>query len=482
MRTISSIATQLLTIAAMLQASPGQAELPLFPEDKPSEWVCSKPEPTQAELEDWCAANVGQGKPAQLPPPADIDNLPAKNHYDTALTKFARSYGYRELGWAADKSWRFTGPYVGEFGEGQSYGVHPAVRMWYSPEMVSWMCNGREGDIDDGAIIIKEMFDIRSSSDFEELGVNEDSPCMEVTADPADVDPTSWTIMVRYNNQSWDGWYWGNPAGSGYGNPPICDMSAVTSKDFFGENNPGDCRTQAPPPQEGIERNPQWYPTGDLFGDGGNLADIITPYSEFGAYCMNCHASAESHLTFSSLSNILTDGMLFKHFAEDPTPPSSLGVSGAEHVREVEDDGNKNDPRHWGFTVARDSAATGFTERFGNLGPLAFKDALGLRLPAETFDHAIVSAEGPDGFLTSDQCIGCHDATVSNASTPNMLITDEETGKHINVSPYAGWRASPMGLAGRDPIFFSQLESETNNLPHMTECIENTCLHCHGVM
>ena len=39
-----------------------------------------------------------------------------------------------------------------------------------------------------------------------------------------------------------------------------------------------------------------------------------------------------------------------------------------------------------------------------------------------------------------------------------------------------------MGLAGRDPIFFSQLQSETNNLPELTTCIETTCLHCHGVM
>ena len=35
----------------------------------------------------------------------------------------------------------------------------------------------------------------------------------------------------------------------------------------------------------------------------------------------------------------------------------------------------------------------------------------------------------------------------------------------VNLSPYGEWRASPMGLAGRDPIFFAQLQSETNNLP-----------------
>ena len=30
----------------------------------------------------------------------------------------------------------------------------------------------------------------------------------------------------------------------------------------------------------------------------------------------------------------------------------------------------------------------------------------------------------------------------------------------INVSPYGEWRWSPMGLAGRDPNFFAQLEGE----------------------
>ena len=33
--------------------------------------------------------------------------------------------------------------------------------------------------------------------------------------------------------------------------------------------------------------------------------------------------------------------------------------------------------------------------------------------------------------------------------------------KMVNVSPYGTWRSSPKGLAGRDPIFFAQLASET---------------------
>jgi hypothetical protein len=65
-----------------------------------------------------------------------------------------------------------------------------------------------------------------------------------------------------------------------------------------------------------------------------------------------------------------------------------------------------------------------------------------------------------------------------------MALEENVNGEtqFVNLSPYAEWKASPMGMAGRDPIFFSQLQSETNNLPELTDCIENTCLHCHGVM
>ena len=37
-------------------------------------------------------------------------------------------------------------------------------------------------------------------------------------------------------------------------------------------------------------------------------------------------------------------------------------------------------------------------------------------------------------------------------------------GKGINVSEYTEWRWSPMGLAGRDPIFYAQLDSELSYL------------------
>ena len=40
-----------------------------------------------------------------------------------------------------------------------------------------------------------------------------------------------------------------------------------------------------------------------------------------------------------------------------------------------------------------------------------------------------------------------------------------------------------MGLAGRDPIFFAQLASETETFHRASAAtIQNTCLGCHGIL
>ena len=41
-----------------------------------------------------------------------------------------------------------------------------------------------------------------------------------------------------------------------------------------------------------------------------------------------------------------------------------------------------------------------------------------------------------------------------------VMILEPKSSNPVNVSPYGEWRWSPMGLAGRDPIFYAQLESE----------------------
>src|SRR5262249_55675784 len=54
--------------------------------------------------------------------------------------------------------------------------------------------------------------------------------------------------------------------------------------------------------------------------------------------------------------------------------------------------------------------------------------------------------------------------------------------KFINISPHATWRSSPMGLSGRDPVFYAQLASETGTFHRgSVEKIEDACLGCHGI-
>ncbi len=478
--------------------SPSATSLPPFPPDQPSAWVCenSPPAPSPTEIAQWCQAHRDRGRPAILPyAPAEIDDLDAKNRYDLSLRHFLRARTYRQLGWIADREWRLTGPYVGDFPNGKSYGVHPAVRVWYSPEVVDWLCKGRKTALPTGAMIVKEMRAIDPAA----LDIDVNAQCLVIRAPTKTLEPGSWTVMVRQDQATHDGWYWANPTASGDGNPPILTSSAVTDPNFFG------------PHPERPDNNPCWYPTGDLFTNtacerpgkppSAKLADTVTPYSLFGAYCMNCHASAEKDLTFATLDNVLTAGLQYRHFSAPTIVPTATGQLGMLSQREpgfddrggAEHDDARNDAegeqrlraaqrQAWAFSQPLPRPATHFAESFGKLGPTTFADAWHLHLPAETFDHRTAGAKSPGLFLTSDQCQGCHDATVSNDATPNMLINDPETGNAINVSMYGEWRASPMGLAGRDPVFFAQLQSETNRLPSLTECLENTCLHCHGVM
>lgn len=466
----------------------------LLPPD-PADWICpsSQIEPTEADIEKLCGDGTTKpdfGDPANLPvPPASLNNLAAKNRYDEALVNFINNRDYITKRWKSDLNWRMTGPYVGKIGSGKSYGVHPAVKIYYSPEVTEWLCNNREGDIPDDAMIVKEMRNINDSLDIQ---LNSEG-CMEIP------DPTlpaeSWAIMVKHNDASFDGWYWAGFSDSVdehgkvqlIGNPPINDKTAVTTSaaDFFG-----------PPP---VKRNSLWYPTGVLFEplpNGTQMPNAVFPYNEFGNYCVNCHASAVSELTYSSLDNILTPGFEYKGYnlsgqMKRIVPAAELrsadnALLADKHARSAIAltalSAAKTNTYQTPFSDPLPKASSNFLEFYSQLSNMSFEQGLNLRLPAETFDHRFSGPDGPDQFLTSDQCTGCHDGTYSNSVTPNMVIEDPESKKLVNLSPYGEWRASPMGLAGRDPIFFSQLQSETNNLPELSQCIQNTCLHCHGVM
>lgn len=463
---------------------------PLPPD--PNDWVCQSSliGATQQDIDEFCEdlSNFGDPVPLNLQNPPPISDLNAKNQYDLEYQEFLRDRTYaNELGWAGDMTWRMTGPYVGKIGSGESFGVHPAVRIYYSPEVLEWLCNEMQGDIPDGAMIVKEMHGIDDDLDIK---LNSEG-CMVIRAD---VEPDSWATMVKQSDESLDGWYWTgftkarDPIMFAWqvGNPPFFNESGITSNAFF-EN--GFLPT---------EPDPLWFPTGYVFSSTNKIPNTVFPYNEYGNYCLNCHASAIAESTFSSIENILTPGLQYRQYSStEPTQPipdeldgghqpGLIGLITQDHnqllalisSRGIEGVDGYDSP----FSHPLPAPSLNFLEFYDQLGEVNYSDTWPNRLPAQTYDHHVSGAEGPDQFLTSDQCIGCHDATFSNASLPNMMFQDKETGDLINLSAYGEWSASPMGLAGRDPIFFSQLQSETNNLPELTTCIETTCLHCHGVM
>src|SRR2546428_157213 len=197
---------------------------------------------------------------------------------------------------------------------------------------------------------------------------------------------------------------------------------------------------------------------------------IDYPDSGFGLYCLRCHASAERESTFSTVKHV--EGSPISFNVEMPTmlplPPEKEDM----HSRIARTP-----------AIAKSSFATPRTSPNPNLLNLLKRmpDVTAqqlLRFPGESFDHVVPSPGGPNGFLTSSQCMGCHSATNDDMLYP----FGESNQKPINLSPYTEWRASMMGLAGRDPIFHAQLESEKALYPSRAEFFDNTCYRCHAVI
>src|SRR5262249_51889006 len=101
--------------------------------------------------------------------------LPAASSpgFERLLERFMNAFCYQKQNWEHDAQIR------------TSDGVHPYVKVWYSPSLWNWLTGGgREGNVPDGAILVKEQY------------VSLTAPLHE------------WTIMVKDQTGSWDGWYW----------------------------------------------------------------------------------------------------------------------------------------------------------------------------------------------------------------------------------------------------------------------------------
>lgn len=355
--------------------------------------------------------------------------------YEEKLGDFLRAWCHRdaESGWVRDKTVRDTGPWIatydGNSWSGRYHGTHAPVVIWYSKEMIDWLRVNRPAEgagpaspapVPDGAVMIKEMYPKPAAA------------CAAV--DPLKLRPTSGAaVMVRDREASHDGWFWGWFGWSGW--------------------------------------DPDWPA-----GPNNRL-----PFMGFGQYCVNCHASAEADLTFAALGNV--DGepgrplvFLSQHFA-------GAGGGGGEkdHHRRVTLPGD--DAMRLGEPLYSPSPAFTRAIPANGLPRRGFADVA--KMPSQTYDNVWVGAGGPTAayeFVTSDQCLGCHDAGSTGLQFDMTAPAPDDPGKVLNLSPYGTWVSSPMGLAGRDPVFFAQLASETETFhPEISDLVQDICLGCHGV-
>src|SRR5690242_19949764 len=63
--------------------------------------------------------------------------------FQAQLKSFLTSRKYRTLNWCEDKKLRDTGPFV----NGVSYGVHPTVKIYYSPSVINWLMRRDSGQL-----------------------------------------------------------------------------------------------------------------------------------------------------------------------------------------------------------------------------------------------------------------------------------------------------------------------------------------------
>ena len=363
--------------------------------------------------------------------------------YERQLGIYLRNYCHRDAaaGWVRDKSVRDTGPYVASLidgsWKGSARGTHAPVVIWYNASMAAWIkANRTEADADRpddaapvpaDAMLVKEMYPGPASR------------CADV--EPTRLFPTSGAaVMVRAPQASQDGWFWG----------------------WFG-----------------FDAESGWTPDWPADPETNRLA-----YMGFGQYCVNCHASARDHFTFSAAKNIQGEpGDPLVFLSQDFALSQDLADTHHTTIVQSHDDADRLD-------TPRESYDPAFLDAFaGGDTPVWAPDGESVaRMPSETYDNVWMGpgTPTPSGqYLTSDQCLGCHAAGSTglqfDMTTPNPH--PELDGDLLNLSPYGTWRTSPMGLAGRDPIFFAQMASETQTFhPDAPDgLVENTCLGCHGI-
>ncbi len=362
------------------------------------------------------------------------------DQYEIQLDTYVSAMCHRNFasGWKMDKTVRDTGPFIATLGNGSwsgSYnGTHAPVLVWYSPEMIAWLRANRPSDpaqtpahpapIPDGAIMVKEMYNPAPASACRIADLLRLRPNKQGMA-----------VMVRDSAAARDGWFWAAVGWAGW--------------------------------------TPDWPPP-----DSNSPA-----LAGFGQYCTNCHGSAVDNQTFASLSNIKGEPGTFLNFLSEDFFQHQSNQVVTHYSQVLEHDRPRREAE---AKVSRPPGTSSLAFLRALRPPAAAVLALpaSLDMPSQSFDHTWIPGDGPNAasaFVTSDQCVGCHSA--GGTGLQYDMTAPSQNGTVFNLSPYGTWRTSPMGLAGRDPIFFAQLASETQTFhAAISPKVQDTCLGCHGIL
>ncbi|HRI64775.1 MAG TPA: hypothetical protein PK156_11055 [Polyangium sp.] len=374
--------------------------------------------------------------------------LPLEKALTERAFPFLERQCYKLPGWKGEDGVHLTGtPKEGD--------THGWVRVWYSPEVVAWLEQGRpEGQVPADAIIVKERY----------------KPLGEAIDVGGVFKFVAWQPMIRRPADSRDGWFWGEVAQE--------------------EARHGEIQCSQP--------TLLWSTTSTL------RMDDCRPTSGFGQPCIRCHASQADH-TYSQLNHLpeYTGGEHIKSQTIYDYRRVWRDVDAENSAYEYDDYKNKpastyieSHPDRNAMVYGLESANPEFVAQFG----LPADEASPAVDIPRFFDHVVPKADdgAPDTFISSNQCWGCHSGVAHIGAHPKdhgslgSMLTKAETpvdkdGMPVNtetwyadVSPWGEWSSSMMGLAGRDPVFRAQREWETDHRSGCADEITDLCYKCHG--
>lgn len=370
-----------------------------------------------------------------------------------------------------DLDLRMTGPIAPVAsritGEAKStaFSTHSRVRVYYSNDMLTWLANGREGEIPDGAAMVKEMHPSIADKDHK----------------IEDID--GFAVMVRDKSASKEGWLWylhyevGNSAYSlpfragQYGNSFCLSCHAAATAE-------------------------------STFADWGNLAEVDVPtYLNLPGGAVPRATTTHGRIPADLFPVTNQLGTMSAGMPED----WNLWACGlAMRDKKIDQDtfyacvmnGPITEP------LGEANAFVGLFEKVLD-DPAAIGKPLPRRLPQDLLqDHLPPGPDGPE-WLSASACNACHEASdLLNGTNAEMSVSlqgrhedfdhlyairyaNEQTERKryadkAALSPFAEWSGSLMSVSARDPVFRAQLEWETQAYPEKAEETTKLCLSCHA--